>query len=103
MIILKNDTTQFEIPKHYSEFEDVSLLFIHKITHTNYPIDAIIEDGGMVYKIKDVNLNNMPTGEYEYLILNGLDTEGGIVLIGEYNKINKIEYNDEQKTIQYEQ
>lgn len=103
MVYYSTSKEYIEIPKHTTGTdESINITIINKSTHTDYSLDAVIEDMGKYYKVSNIDLDSIPDGEYEYVVFNGLNIEVGIIIIGNYDKKIKEYEHEAERTIQYE-
>lgn len=103
MIIIKNNSRENKVffPKNSTNSDKHLILRLHSLVENRdytFEVDDIMDMRD--YYCVLITLNNVPEGEYEYVI----NDEKGLMIIGDYKEERKestIKYNREIEYIQY--
>ena len=107
-MIFINDLQQnyILIPRNYRYFvTNLEFKIINRFTNKTYIYNEVeYESTDICFELKNINLSNLPTGEYEYVLTDknrNIIVSQGLIQLGERDKNINMQYNGNQQYIEY--
>ncbi len=105
MIFLDKYTVKPRIPRNWKyPVTNLELVLFNRFTNNKHRwYDVLLDETEIYYILKDLDLKELPTGEYEYTLTDkkhNIVVSKGLIQIGELGQ-NNTEYNTTTKYIEY--